>query len=86
MQWLSASLINAGYMGKAHIIWDKGDEKDWEKVQLTAMMRVEPMFLYRCGERPSKAADGCYWRLMGEHPSLRVYQLEVEDLHGNGEL
>ena len=78
MEWLSASLVNAGYMGQAHIIWDKGGE-DWEKEQLTAMMRGEPMFLYRCAERPSEAADGCYWRLMGEHSSLRVYQLEVDE-------
>lgn len=78
MTWLFCSLFDAGYFGKAHLIWDDGS-MDWEKAMLAAVMRDEPLFLYRQGERPSAPAAGCYWRLMGEHPSLRVYQLEGEE-------
>ncbi|WP_377481986.1 MAG: hypothetical protein P2A85_29560 (plasmid) [Microcoleus anatoxicus] len=44
----------------------------------TALMRNEPIFLYRQASRPSQTVEGYCWRLMGEHPSLRVYQLQVE--------
>lgn len=78
MTWLFASLFEVEYVGKAHLLWDDG-ETDWEEEMLTAVMRDEPMFLYRQGDRPSPPAAGCCWRLMGEHPSLRVYQLEGEE-------
>jgi hypothetical protein len=41
-------------------------------------MRNEPIFLYREGMRPSPTVEGYCWRLINEHPSLRVYQLEME--------
>lgn len=66
MEWLFASLMNAGYFGKAHLIWDDGQDR--EREILTAVMRNEPMFLYRQGDRPSPPAAGRYWRIMGEHP------------------
>ena len=77
MQWLFASLVNAGYMGKAHLIWDAGNQT-WDKPALTGVLRDEPVFLYRCGSRPSPPPEKCYWRLINEHPSLRVYQLEIQ--------
>jgi hypothetical protein len=76
MTWLFASLFEVKYVGKAHLLWDDG-ETDWEEM-LTAVMRDEPLFLYRQGDRPSAPAAECCWRLM-EHPSLRVYQLEGEE-------
>ena len=76
MEWLFASLMSAGYFGKAHLIWDDGQDR--EREIFTALMRNEPIFLYRQGARPTPNAEGYYWRLIGEHPSLRVYQLEVE--------
>lgn len=76
MEWLFASLMSVGYFGKAHLIWDDG--KDREREIFTALMRNEPIFLYRQGTRPTPTAEGYYWQLMGEHPSLRVYQLVVE--------
>ena len=76
MEWLFASLMSAGYFGKAHLIWDDG--KDREREIFTAFMRNEPIFLYRQGARPSPKVEGYGWRLIGEHPSLRVYQLEME--------
>lgn len=78
VEWLAASLLNAGYYGRSHLFWDDGNQ-DWEQVMLTAVMRSEPVFLYRLGERPSPPAPGCYWRLMNEHPSLRIYQLEARE-------
>ncbi len=77
MEWLFASLMNAGYLGKAHLIWDSGDQT-WDKPTLTGVLRDEPVFLYRCGDRPSSSPEKCYWRLMSEHPSLRIYQLEIQ--------
>jgi hypothetical protein len=76
MEWLFASLMGAGYFGKAHLIWDDG--KDREREIFTALMRNEPIFLYRQGARPSPTVKGYGWRLIGEHPSLRVYELQVE--------
>ncbi|BAY41668.1 hypothetical protein NIES2111_60640 (plasmid) [Nostoc sp. NIES-2111] len=81
MEWLFASLLNAGYSGKSHIIWHNSDELDprLEQMLQKAMRRGEPVFLYRCGGRLSPLPEGYYWRMMGEHPSMRIYQLEVRD-------
>ncbi len=76
-EWLFASLMNAGYFGKAHLIWDSGNQS-WDKPTLTGVLRDEPVLLYRCGNRPSPPPEKCYWRLMAEHPSLRIYQLEIQ--------
>ena len=76
MEWLFASLMGAGYFGKAHLIWDDGQDR--EREIFTALMRKEPIFLYRQGARPTPTAQGYCWRLIGEPPSLRVYQLQVE--------
>jgi hypothetical protein len=78
MEWLCASLLNAGYFGRSHVLWDSGNE-DWRKVILMGLLKNEPILLYRCSDRPSPPPDNCYWRLMGEHPSLRMYQLEVRE-------
>jgi hypothetical protein len=76
MEWLFACLMGAGYFGKAHLIWDDGQDR--EREIFTALMRNEPIFLYRPGMRPSPTVEGYCWRLINEHPSLRVYQLEME--------
>ncbi len=76
MEWLFASLMGAGYFGKAHLIWDDGQDR--EREIFTALMRNEPIFLYRHGARPSPRVEGYGWRPIGEHPSLRVYELQVE--------
>jgi len=76
MEWLFASLMSAGYFGKAHLIWDDGQDR--EREIFTALMRNEPIFLYRQEARPSPTVEGYGWRLIGEHPSLRVYELQVE--------
>ncbi|PHJ62434.1 hypothetical protein VF14_18040 [Nostoc linckia z18] len=76
MEWLFASLMNAGYFGRSHLIWDLGDQ-DWKQIAVTGLLRDEPVFLYRCNDRPSLPPEHCCWRLMTEYPSLRIYQLEV---------
>lgn len=76
MESLFASLMGAGYFGKAHLILDGGQDR--EREIFTALMRNEPIFLYRLGARPTPTVEGYVWRLIGEHPSLRLYQLEVE--------
>jgi hypothetical protein len=75
MEWLFASLMGAGYFSKAHLIWDDGKDRERE---ISALMRNEPIFLYRQGARPSPTVEGYNWRLIGEPPSLRMYQLEME--------
>jgi hypothetical protein len=42
MEWLFASLMNAGYIGKAHLIWDTGNQT-WDKPILTGVLRDEPV-------------------------------------------
>ena len=75
MEWLFASLMGAGYFSKAHLIWDDGQDR--EREIFTALMRNEPIFLYRQGARPSPRVEGYCWRLIAEHPSWRMYQLEM---------
>jgi hypothetical protein len=47
MEWLFASLMGARYFSKAHLIWNGGQDKERER--FTALMRNEPIFLYRQG-------------------------------------
>lgn len=80
MKWLGHSLLSAGYEAKAHMVWDgSGADFELENVFPRKFKRHEPVFLYRCCDRPMQPPVGHYWRLMGEHPSLRVYQLERSD-------
>ena len=80
MKWLGCSLISAGYKSRAHMIWDSsGDDFKLDEVFRGKFKRHEPVFLYRCGDRPMPSPIGYYWRLMTEYPTLRVYQLELKD-------
>lgn len=79
MKWLGLSLIAADYRARAHIIWDKPEAGvDIEALPKGSLRRNEPVFLYRCGDRPTPPASGYYWRLMPEYPTLRMYQLETQ--------
>ncbi|MEB3219954.1 MAG: hypothetical protein VKN72_27495 [Nostocales cyanobacterium 94392] len=81
MEWLFASLLNAGYVGRSHLIWYDSDNPDpsLEKLVKKLMHRDEPIFLYRIGGRVQILPDGYYWRMMKEYPSMRFYQMEVEN-------
>ena len=53
MKWLGLSLMAAGYQAEAHIIWDSADAGvNLEAVLKGLLRRDEPIFLYRCGDRP----------------------------------
>lgn len=80
MEWLFASLLNAKYYGKSHLIWYNSDKQDpsLEQVIKKAMHRGELVFLYRCGSRTMPPPQSYYWQMMDEHPSMRIYQLEVK--------
>ncbi|MEH2238672.1 hypothetical protein [Nostoc sp.] len=82
MEWLFASLMAAGYEGKAHIIWYNSDRPDssLEQKVKKVVRSGEPIFLYRCGGRVQSPPTGYYWRMMDEHPSMRIYQLEVNEV------
>lgn len=82
MEWLFASLMAAGYEGKSHIIWYNSDNSDssLEQKVKKVVRSGEPIFLYRCGGRVSSPPTGYYWRMMDEHPSMQIHQLEVK--HG----
>ncbi|WP_414623851.1 hypothetical protein [Calothrix sp. CCY 0018] len=81
MEWLFASLMAAGYLGRSHLIWFDSDNPDpnLEKLIKKLTRYNEPTFLCRCGGRVMPAPDDYYWRMMTEHPSMRVYQLEVKE-------
>ncbi|QIR41747.1 hypothetical protein HCG51_34235 (plasmid) [Tolypothrix sp. PCC 7910] len=81
MEWLFASLMAAGYFGKSHIIWYDSNNPDpsLEQTVKKIVRSGEPIFLYRCGGRAMPLPTGYYWRMMEEHPSMRIYQLEVKD-------
>lgn len=79
-EWLGLSLMAAGYQAKAHIIWDSPETSaNLGSLFKSNLRRGEPTFLYRCGERPMPAPTGCYWRLMSEYSTLRMYQLERQE-------
>lgn len=79
MKWLVLSLIAAGYRARAHIVWDSLEAGvSLEDLPRRSMRRNEPIFLYRCGDRPMPPPVGYYWRLMTEHPTMRVYQMELK--------
>ena len=81
MEWVFASLLHAGYSGTAHIIWynDAAPDPKLEKAVKDGIRSDEPTLLYRCGSRVQPPPNGYYWRLMAEHPSNRIYQLEVKE-------
>jgi hypothetical protein len=81
MEWLFASLLNAGYIGRSHLIWYDNNNSDpsLEKLVKRLMRSDEPIFLYRSNARTMSAPQGYYWRIISEHPSMRIYQLEAKD-------
>ncbi len=81
MEWLFASLMAAEYFGKSHLFWYNSAKPDprLEQEVKKVMKRDEPIFLYRCSDRSMPLPQGYYWRMVPEHPSMRVYQLEVRE-------
>lgn len=80
MEWLFVSLIGAGYFENAQLFWynDADPNPDLEQALQEAIRQQEPTFLYRCGECTLEPPANYYWLLITEHPSTRIYQLEVE--------
>jgi len=66
MEWLFASLMNAGYFGKSHFIWYDSDNPDprLEQEVKKLLKRGEPVVLYRCGGRVMALPQGYYWRMV----------------------
>jgi len=78
--WLALSLIQAGYFGKAHLFWlDAEDDPEVMRQLKRVAHQQKPIFLYRCADRVPSPPQGYYWRMMTEHQSLRVYQLESKE-------
>ena len=80
IEWLFASLIAVRYFGRSHLVWyDNNLDPSLEKLIKKLIRCDEPIFLHRCGDRAMTAPQGYYWRMMSEHLSMQVYQLEVKD-------
>lgn len=81
MEWLFFSLVGAGYWENAHLLWynDAEPNSELEQALKEAIQQREPTFLYRVGDRTLQPPHGFYWRMIIEHPSTRIYQLEVRD-------
>ncbi len=81
MEWLFLSLVSAGYWGNSHLLWynDAEPNSDLEQALKEAISQREPTFLYRVGERTVEPPAGFYWRMIAEHPSTRIYELEVKN-------
>ncbi len=89
MDWLFPTLINAGYQGRAHLIWyndalelrsqesEVKSDDYWDTIS-RSFRRDEPVFLYRCGSKVHPIPEQYYWRLMPEYPTLRMYQFELK--------
>lgn len=79
MEWLFLSLLNAGYQGQSHLFWlSPRDAVDLHQHLRQLHKKDEPIFGYRCGDRVPTPPEGFYWRIMAEHPSLKIYQLDVQ--------
>jgi hypothetical protein len=79
MEWVTGSIYLAtGYTGKSHLFWLlPGDDF---RADLSRLYRKGNMILgYRCGDRMAPAPDGLYWRMVTEHESTRIYQLEEQE-------
>ena len=79
MEWLFLSLLNAGYSGEAHLCWydNENPEPGIEGGAVEGVKHDQPIFGYRCGGRMWGLPEGYRWRMMPEHPSMRIYQLEM---------
>lgn len=78
MEWISASIYTAGYRGQSHVFWllPQSDQRR----ELQRLYRKGDMILgYRLGDRMAPAPNGLYWRVVTEHPSTRIYQLEEQE-------
>ncbi len=80
MDWLFPTLINAGYQGRAHLIWynDALENNNYWDTISRSFRRDEPVFLYKCGSKVHPIPEQYYWRLMPEYPTLRMYQFELK--------
>ena len=81
MEWLFLSLVSGGYWGNSHLFWynEAQEDPDNEQALKEAIRPKEPTFLYRVSARTIEPPTGYYWRMIAEHPSTRIYQLEVEE-------
>lgn len=78
IEWVFISLLAAGYKRRAHLFWlDAEEDAGILELQRKLIYKNELIFLYRCSDRTPPAPDGFYWRLMPEHPEMRIYQLEL---------
>jgi hypothetical protein len=78
MEWVFLSLFQAGYFGQAHLFWLQSQiDPVLAKQARQLHQKGEPILGYRCGDRTSPPPQGFYWRMMPEHPSMRIYQLEI---------
>jgi hypothetical protein len=63
------------------LLWynDASPNPDMEQALKEAIRQQEPTFLYRGGAHTLLPPKGYYWRMITEHPSTRIYQLEVRE-------
>lgn len=78
VKWLTEGFLEAGYHSRGHLIFDVGNQ-NIQDLTLMAVLREEPMFLYRLGVTPSPTQAGVKWQLESQHPSLRLYQLVPDE-------
>lgn len=77
VEWLTLGFLENDYRGKGYLIFDLGNQ-NIQDLTLMAVLREEPIFLYRLGVTPSPTQAGVKWELM-QHPSLRLYQLAPDN-------
>jgi hypothetical protein len=78
MQWISFSIYNTGYRGESHVFWVLPRTDQRRELQ-RLYRKGEMVMAYRLGDRMAPAPDGLYWRMVTEHESTRIYQLEEQE-------
>jgi hypothetical protein len=79
LDWIASTMAVSNYKSLAHLIFNDDCDNFIGLGPLIGYFREQPVLLYRCGARTPSLPYGCYWRLMGEHPSLRIYQMDQMD-------
>ncbi len=75
IQWL----FTAGYHRPCHFIRNPDNLSNssyWDEVRY-GIQQDEPVFIYRYGNRLQSAPEGYYWSPIDEHPSTRIYRLQI---------
>jgi len=80
IQWVSSRIyLGTGYTGKSHLFWLLPND-DFRADLQRIYQKGDVILGYQCGDLMAPAPEGFGWRILAEHPSTRIYQLEEQEV------